>query len=86
MTYRDQLQSLFGRLLGLDITHDAVGPIPQAEIRVASIRRLGKGCYADVRASARLRHLREHVGQRRVEALFPRVSLERHRGQFLQVL
>ncbi len=76
----DNIQPLFRRFLGLDIADDAVRPVPQTKIRVAALGGSGKRGDVYVRSPGGVGHFLQHVRQRRVETLLPRVALPGHGG------
>ena len=79
------IQPFLGRPLGLDVADDAVRSIPQPEIRVAALGRLGQGGDVHVRPAAVVGHRLEHRGQGRVETLLAGVALPRGGGEVLEV-
>ena len=81
----DVVQPLFGRPLGLDVADDTVRAVPQPEIRIAALGRLGQGGDVHVLPTAVVSDSFEHRRQGRVEALLTRVALSRDGGKVLEI-
>jgi hypothetical protein len=85
VTAFDDIEAFFRGLLGLDVSDDAVGSVPQAKVGVAGLRGLGEGGDVDMGAARGLRDLLEQARQGRIEGLLPRISPQGHVGKVLQV-
>ena len=81
----DIVQPFFSRPLGLDVADDAIGAVPQPEIRIAALGRFGQSGDVHVLSAAVIGDLFEHRRQGRVEALLSRVALPRNRGKVLEI-